>query len=166
MLINVAQKNPSLTDAVSVVPYPMAEGGRDVFTGDFQSLVMPVTGEDPEAAKLLALALLRRDNYIDFLHVTPSHNLPNLKSVATSDEYFDNPIMTKYRPEVDAMILATSKGRSLLKETPEHPVNTGAGAIIGARIMTEALQDVIVGGVPSQEAAQRGADRITELLSS
>ena len=166
VLINVAQKNPSLTDAVSVVPYPMAEGGRDVFTGDFQSLVMPVTGEDPEAAKLLALALLRRDNYIDFLHVTPSHNLPNLKSVATSDEYFDNPIMTKYRPEVDAMILATSKGRSLLKETPEHPVNTGAGAIIGARIMTEALQDVIVGGVPSQEAAQRGADRITELLSS
>ncbi len=166
VLINVQQKNPSLGDTVSVVPYPMADGGRDVFTGDFQSLVIPKTGNDPEAAKTLALALLRRDNYIKFLHVTPSHNLPNLKSVATSEAYFDNEIMSKYRAEVDTMIEATSKGRSLLKESPEHPMNPAAGSIIGARIMTEAVQDVIVGGVSPSDAAARGADRISDLLTS
>jgi ABC-type glycerol-3-phosphate transport system substrate-binding protein len=149
-----------------VAPFPMPAGGRDVFVGDFQSMVIPRAARDMELSKQMALTLLKTDNYVRFLHVTPSHNLPNLKSVAASAEFTANPIITKYRPEVDTMLAATAKGRSLLKESSEHTSNTHAGAILGSRVMVEALQDVIIGGMTPQAAAARGADRIAGLMKA
>lgn len=123
-----------------MVPYPMGKGGRDTFVGDFQSLVIPKAAKDFGLSKAVALTLMQKDNYIAFLHATPSHNLPNLKSIATSAEYFDNPIIKRYRPDVERMIEATAKGRSLLKESPDHPINVAAGKVLNARVMVEALQ--------------------------
>jgi multiple sugar transport system substrate-binding protein len=166
VLINIQSQNPKLADDVSVVPFPMGPGGRDVFVGDFQSLVIPKAAKSFAQSKRMAMTLLQRDNYVRFLHVTPSHNLPNLKSVATSKEFAANPIITRYHKEVDVMIEATAKGRSLLKESPAHPTNFKAGTILGSRVMVEALQDVIIGGVTPQAAAARGADRIAELMKA
>jgi ABC-type glycerol-3-phosphate transport system substrate-binding protein len=166
VLINVQAQNPKLADSISVAPFPMPTGGRDVFVGDFQSMVIPKAAKDQELSKQMALTLLKTDNYVRFLHVTPSHNLPNLKSVAASAEFSANPTIAKYHAEVDTMIAATAKGRSLLKESLEHTTNTQAGAILGSRVMVEALQDVIIGGMSPQAAAARGADRIAGLMKA
>ncbi len=166
VLINVGTDDPKIADKIAMVPYPMGKGGRDTFAGDFQSLVIPKAAKDFGLSKAVALTLMQKDNYIKFLHATPSHNLPNLKSIATSAEYFDNPIIKRYRPDVERMIEATAKGRSLLKESPDHKINVSAGKVLNARVMVEALQDVIVGGMAPQAAASRGADRIAALLKS
>ena len=166
VLINVQTQNAKIADKISMVPYPMAKDGRDTFVGDFQSLVIPKAARDFGLSKAVALTLMQKDNYIAFLHATPSHNLPNLKSVATSEEYFKNPIIQRYRPEVERMILATSKGRSLLKETSAHHINLNAGKILNSRVMVESLQDVIVGGMTPKAASAKGADRIAALTKS
>ncbi len=166
VLINVQTQNPKLADVVSVVPYPMAANGRDTFVGDFQSVVIPKAARDRDLSKQMALTLMQTDNYVRFLHTTPSHNLPNLKSVANSAAFANNPIIQKYRPEVNTMITATAKSRSLLKESSQQATNTRAGNILGARVMVETLQDVIIGGMTPQAAAARGADRIAALMKA
>ena len=166
VLINVQTANAKIADKISMVPFPMATGGADTFVGDFQSLVIPKAAKDIGLSQAAALALLQKDNYIAFLHATPSHNLPNLKSIATSEDYFKNPIIQRYRPEVERMIEATAKGRSLLKETSAHRINVNAGKILNSRVMVEALQDVIVGGVSPKDATAKGADRIAALTKA
>ena len=166
VLINIQSQNPKLADKVSMVAYPMPPGGKDVFVGDFQSLVIPKAAKDFGLSKAAALALLQKDNYVRFLHVTPSHNLPNLKSVATSAEFANNPIIQRYHSEVNLMIELTAKGRSLLKESPQHETNPRAGEILNSRVMIEALQDVIIGGATPQAAAAKGADRIAAMLKA
>ena len=166
MLINVQTANAKIADKISMVPFPMAKNGADTFVGDFQSLVVPKAAKDAGLSQAAALALLQKDNYVAFLHATPSHNLPNLKSIATSEDYFKNPVIQRYRPEVERMIEATAKGRSLLKETSAHRINVNAGKILNSRVMVEALQDVIVGGSTLKDAAAKGADRIAALTKA
>lgn len=154
-------------DKVSVMPYPHlaeAEGGRKAYVGDFQSLVIPKGTPDFAASKAMALWLFKKDNYIKFLLTVPGHNLPNLKSIAASPDYLGNALLEKYKPEVQTMQALTAMSRSLLKESPQHKINVKAGAILNSRVMVEAVQDVIVGGVSPKDAAARGADKIAAMM--
>jgi multiple sugar transport system substrate-binding protein len=165
VLVNI--QDSKIADAVSVVAYPnppVAEGGRKVYVGDFQSLVIPKATLDPAASKAMAMWLLQKDNYIKYLLAVPGHNLPNLKSIAASPEYLDNPLLQKYQPELKVLIDATAISRSLLRETPEHKTNVKAGAILNTRVMVEAVQDVVIGGVSAKDAAARGADKIAAIM--
>jgi multiple sugar transport system substrate-binding protein len=165
VLVNV-QGTP-IADQVSVVPYPHlpeSEGGQKMFVGDFQSLVIPKSSADPALSKAMALWLLRKDNYIKYLLAVPGHNLPNLKSIATSPDYLDNPLLKKYQPEVQILIDATTVSGSLLRETPQHMTNVKAGSILNTRALVETVQDVIIGGVSPKDAAARGADKIASIM--
>ena len=156
-----------LANEISVMPYPHldeAQGGKNMFVGDFQSLVIPKAALDPAASKAMALWLLRKDNYIRFLLAIPGHNLPTLKSIATSPDYLDNPLLQRYKAEVQTMINLTAISRSLLRETPQHKTNIKAGAILNARVLVETVQDVVIGGLSPKVAAARGADKIAAIM--
>ncbi len=165
VLVNM--QGEKIADAVSVIAYPHlpeAQGGKEIFVGDFQSLVIPKATPDAAASKAMALWLLQKDNYLKYVLAVPGHNLPNLKSIATSPEYLSNPLLEKYRPELKVLIDSTEKSRSLLRETPAHMTNVKAGAILNTRVMVEAVQDVVIGGVSPKDAASRGADKIAAIM--
>ena len=164
VLINITRENPSLADKVTCVASPHRRQGRPAFNSDFTALMIPKGARHTEGAKLFAAWLLRKDSQIRFLHATPGHNLPDLRSVAQSPEFFDHPLLRRYRTELEVMLSNTSQARNLLKETPQHPVNRRAGAIFSARVLSEAVQDVVVGGVAPRQAASRGADRIAAVM--
>ena len=166
MLINVQTQNPKLADKIGMIPYPKAPDAPDVFVGDFQSVVIPKAVPDFALSRALVLSLFNKPDYIRMLHTTPSHNLPNLKSVATSAEFLSNPIIQRYLPDVDAMVLATSKGRSLLRETPQTPLNARAGNIFGARVLVGTLQDVVIGGVSPKQAAADATDKLAAIMKA
>ena len=94
----------------------------------------------------------------------PGHNLPVLKSVAQSKEFFDHPLLQKYRREVDVMVANMATGRELLQETDEHQYNPKAGEIYSTKVLPEIFQDVLVGGMSPKEAAARGADKIAKIM--
>lgn len=165
VLMNI-QGQP-IADSVSVVAYPHppeAAGGKKVYVGDFQSLVVPRATPDAAASKAMALWLLQKANYIKYLLAVPGHNLPNLKSIAASPEYLDNPILQKYKSELDVLINATAISRSLLRETPQHMTNVKAGAILNTRALVETVQDVVIGNISPKDAAARGADKIAAIM--
>jgi multiple sugar transport system substrate-binding protein len=164
VLINVSRENPSIADKITCVPSPYRREGRPAFNSDFTALVIPKGGQQLEGAKLLAAWMMRRDSQIRFLHATPGHNLPDLKSVGQSEEYASHPLLQKYRAELQVMLSNTAQARNLLKETPQHPLNRKAGPIFGARVLSETVQDVVVGGISPRQAAARGADKIAAIM--
>ena len=112
----------------------------------------------------MALWLLKKENYLKFLHSVPGHNLPNLKSIANSPEYQSDPLLKKYAKESRTLIDATAKSRSFLKETPEHQVNVKAGSIFNSRVLVETIHDLVIGNMSAKEAAAKGADKIAAIM--
>jgi multiple sugar transport system substrate-binding protein len=164
VLINITRENASLADKVTCIPSPHRREGRPAFNSDFTALVIPKGSGQPEGAKLFAQHLLSKEAQITFLHATPGHNLPDLKSVGQSEEFANDPMLRRYRAELQVMLANTAQARNLLKESAQHPINRRAGAIFGARILSESAQDVIIGGVSPRLAAARGADKIAAIM--
>jgi hypothetical protein len=53
-----------------------------------------------------------------------------------------------------------------LRESPQHKVNPKAGAILNARVLVEAVHDVVIGNVSPKDAAARGADKIAAIMKA
>ncbi|WP_157961973.1 ABC transporter substrate-binding protein [Acuticoccus kandeliae] len=166
VLSTMASSNPNLADQISVTGWPQKPGAREVYNGDFQSLVMPAAAADQEMSQKMALWLFQPDNYIKFLHAVPGHNLPNLKSIAESPEYQNDPLLQKYATESQTLVDLTSKSRSFLKETEAHKINKKAGSIYNSRILVETVHDVIVGGIAPKDALSRATDKIAAVMQS
>lgn len=160
----VAADNPKILNDIDVIGYPYMKGGREAFDCAFNSLFIPKGARHVAAAKQLAIALFRKDNYIQFLNTAPGHNLPSLKTIGNDPALFDNPLMQKFRPQVELMIRNTAKARNLVQETPESPYDLKAGDIFNSGVLAETLQDVVVNKMAPKKAAAKGADKIAALL--
>jgi len=160
----VAAQNPGILDSISVVPYPFRTRGKQTFDCAFNSLFIPRGAANVTGAKLLAKALYEKRNYIQFLHTAPGHNLPALKSIAASPELFDLPLMQKFRPEIEQMMVSTAAARNLVQETPESPYNLKAGDIFNSGVLAESIQDVLINKMTPTAAAAKGGDKIAQIL--
>ncbi|MBS0560980.1 MAG: sugar ABC transporter substrate-binding protein [Proteobacteria bacterium] len=160
----VAAQNPKILDDISVVPYPYSATGRPAFDCAFNSLFIPRGAANVDGAKKLAIALFEPKNYVQFLHTAPGHNLPSLKSIAASPAFFDQPLMQKFRPQVEQMMASTAAARNLVQETDKSPYNLKAGNIFNSGVLAETVQAVVVDKVAPATAAARGADKIAEIM--
>ncbi len=160
----VAEQNPKILDDISVVPYPYRKAGHPAFDCPFNSLFIPKGAANVTGAKLLAIALFQKQNYIEFLHTTPGHILPSLKSISTSPEFFAQPLMQKFRPEIELMMRSTAQARNLVKESDASPYDLKAGDIFNSGLLADMLQDVVVNQMPAKQAAAKAADKVADLL--
>jgi multiple sugar transport system substrate-binding protein len=162
----VSDQNPKLLDSISVVPYPYRREGHPAFDCPFNSLFTPKGAANVSGAKLLAIALFEKRNYIQMLHTTPGHFLPSLKSISTSPELFQQPLMAKFRPEIEQMMASTAKARNLVKESDASPYDLKAGDIFNSGVLSEMLQDVVVNKMPARQAAAKAADKVADILKN
>jgi multiple sugar transport system substrate-binding protein len=160
----VEANNPKILNDISVVGYPYMKGGRVAFDCAFNSLFIPKGAVHVAAAKQLAIALFQKDNYIQFLNTAPGHNLPSLKTIGNDPALFDNPLMQKFRPQVELMIRNTAEARNLVQETSSSPYDLKAGDIFNSGVLAETVQDVVVNKMPPKQAAAKGADKIAALM--
>ena len=160
----IAAQNPKILDAISVVGYPYRKGGKPACDCAFNSLFIPKGAQNVAAAKQLAIALFQKDNYIQFLNTAPGHNLPSLKTIGDDPALFDNPLMQKFRPQVELMIGNTAAARNLVQETDGARYDLKAGDIFNSGVLAETVQDVVVNKMPPTQAAAKGADKIAALL--
>lgn len=160
----VAAQNPKILDAISVVGYPYRVGGKPAFDCAFNSLFIPKGAANVGAAKQLSIALFQEQNYIQFLNTAPGHNLPSLKTTGADPALFDNPLMQKFRPQVELMIRNTAAARNPVRETDSSPYDLKAGDIFNSGVLAETVQDVVVNKMPPAQAAAKGGDKIAALL--
>lgn len=165
VLTNVTTNNPRIADSISCIGWPIKAGGREVYNGDFQSLVVPAGTPDLEMSYKMAEWLFKPENYISFLHSVPTHNLPNLSYIANNPEYANNELMKKYSKEAATMVELTNKARSFMKETPDQKINYKAGAIYNSRILVETVHDVVIGGIAPADALARAEVKIAEVMA-
>jgi hypothetical protein len=87
-----------------------------------------------------------------------------LKSVAASPGFYDQPLIQKFRPQVEQMMASTAAARNLVQETDKSPYNLKAGDIFNSGVLAETVQAVVVNKTDPRKAAATGADKIAEIL--
>jgi multiple sugar transport system substrate-binding protein len=164
VLQNIDENNKAIADKFFVSAYPHHRNGRPGHTVSFSNLFIPKGSKNLEGGKLFAQWLYSEENYIEFLHSAPGHNLPVLKSVAESTRFRSHPLLQRYSKELDVIVANTASGRSILKESDSHPFNARAGEVFSSKLLVEVFHDVLIGGVPPKQAAAKGADRIAAIM--
>ncbi len=161
VLANVNDQNPSIADQITCATYPTISADVQPWTfNDFPSVFIPAQSKQKEAAKLFAAFLFDPPGYIQQLLAAPGHVLPVLKPIAENAEYQANPIIQKYKAEVDLMSEAAAGGFNLGYETAEHQSNEKAGEIIAAGPIADLVQRVVINGESADTVLPETAEAI------
>jgi len=164
VLTNVLNQNPGIADHITCDVYPTKSVDIEPWTfNDFPSVFIPKAADNMEATKQFAAFLFDPEGYIEQLHAAPGHVLPVLSSIAEDPTYLANPVIEKYRAEVDLMSTAAANGFNLGWESPEHKPNTNAGEVINSGVIAEMVQRVILNDENVDEVLSDTSRRIEEI---
>jgi multiple sugar transport system substrate-binding protein len=165
VLANVAAQNPAIADAISCTAYPTMSRTIPAWTfNDFPSLLIPKGAPHLAETKAFAESLYQPALYIKQLHAAPGHVLPVLRTVADDPAYLANPLIAKYKADVDLMTRAAAAGHNLGKETAAHKTNLKAGEIIASNAIAELVQRVVLNKENPKAAVAATATRLAELM--
>ena len=165
MLANVAAQNPRIADHITCQRYPTISAEVPHWTfNDFPSVMIPRQAQNMAVAKRFAAHLFRPDGYIRQLHAAPGHVLPVLKTISAMPQYQDNPIINKYRAQVDLMAESAAAGHNLGWESPRHRPNVNAGRIIASHVLAEAVQRYVMNNEPMAQVVSTTAQRLEQLM--
>lgn len=167
VLINVNEQNPPIADHVTCATYPTISADVEPWTfNDFPSVFIPKQAGDMEITKRFAASLYDPEGYIQQLHAAPGHVLPVLRTIAEDPAYQNNPIIQKYKPEVDLMSEAAASGYNLGWESSEHKPNVKAGAIVGSGVLAEMVQRIVLNDEDVTQVIGETARAIEEIMAS
>jgi multiple sugar transport system substrate-binding protein len=167
VLANVNAQNPRIADQIACHRYPTISTSVPAWTfNDFPSVMIPKQAQNMAMAKRFAAHLFRADGYIRQLHAAPGHVLPVLKTISAMPQYQDNPIINKYRADVDLMSESAAAGHNLGWETTRHRPNVKAGQIIASHILSEAVQRYVINNEPIAQVVSTTAQRLDALMKA
>lgn len=165
VLANVAAQNPGIADAIGCTTYPTMARTIPAWTfNDFPSLMIPKGAPHLAETKAFAASLYQPALYTQQLHAAPGHVLPVLRDVADDAAYQANPLIAKYKADVDLMTRAAAAGHNLGKETAAHKNNLKAGEIIASNTIAELVQRVVLNKENPKAAVAATAKRLAELM--
>jgi multiple sugar transport system substrate-binding protein len=167
VLANVNEQNPPIADHVTCATYPTISKDVGSWTfNDFPSVFIPKQAGDMEATKKFAASIYDGEGYIQQLHAAPGHVLPVLKTVAEDPAYLNNPIIEKYKAEVDLMSEAAAAGHNLGWESPAHKPNVKAGAIVGSGVLAEMVQRIVLNDEDATQVIGETAKAIEDIMKA
>ena len=143
---------------LGVAPIPYQEGVEDPGTIAYANAVMILT-DDPEkqdAAKRFISFILEPENYGRFLNMEPGLFLPLTEDGATAESFWEDPLVVKYREQVETM-LANSEGGRLFGFTSGNTFPSIAG-ISAQNLLAQTLQLVVIEGMSPEEAVAQGQE--------
>jgi len=164
---NVATQNPRLADHITCTTYPTISADVPSWTyNNFPSVFIPKDGRNVELAKKFASHLFRRDGYVMQVLAAPGHIVPVLKSVASDPTYLADPLINKYKAEVDLMADAAAKGHNVGYESPQHKVNVKGGEVTNSDIIAEVVQRVCLNREDARTVLGDASRRIEAIMRS
>lgn len=165
VLANVMAQNPGIADAIGCATYPTMSRDIPSWTfNDFPSVLIPKGAPHLAETKAFAASLYDPAGYIPQLHAAPGHVLPVLKTIAENPAYQANPLISKYRAEVDLMTRTAASGHNLGRETDAHRPNLKASEIIASNAIAELVQRVVLNGEPPRATVGATAHKLEALM--
>ncbi|MCO5080564.1 MAG: extracellular solute-binding protein [Rhizobiaceae bacterium] len=148
---------------LGVAPVPHADDKSESGTISYSNAIMLTTKDEAKqaAAKTFLAWLLEPANYGRFLTMEPGLFLPVTNDGATAESFWSDPVVTKYKAQVETMI-ANSKNGKLFGFTTGK-VFPSIGAISGQNVIAEALQKMVVDGQSAADAVKFGQTRMSEI---
>jgi multiple sugar transport system substrate-binding protein len=132
--------------------------------GQITSLVIPntISEKQQEASKKFVSFLMEKENYIDYLHMSPGGSNPTLASIAKSPEYLDNDILNQYGDEaVNIASGLENLQRFGFQNGTTYPV---MGDISAKFIIGKALYNLTEGGQSAEDVAKEAQKRMKDTI--
>ncbi len=146
---------------LGVAPIP-SKDGEDHNTIAYANAVMLLSTDDAkmEASKKFVSFLLEPENYGRFLNMEPGLFMPVTADGATAESFWSDPMVEKYREQVETVIDNGQNGR-LFGFTSGRTFPSIA-AISAQNIIAETLQSIVVSGQSAADAVAAGQARMEE----
>ena len=148
---------------LGVAPVPHADDMTESGTISYSNAIMLTTKDEAKqaAAKTFLAWLLEPANYGRFLTMEPGLFLPVTNDGAEAESFWSDPVVTKYKSQVETMI-ANSKNGKLFGFTTGK-VFPSIGAISGQNVIAESLQKMVVDGDSAADAVKYGQQKMSEI---
>ena len=149
---------------LGVAPIPHADGRSDSATIAYSNAVMILAKDEAKrkASETFIAWLLEPEVYGHFLNMEPGLFLPVTADGAKARSLWSDPLVVKYKPQIEAMI-ANSRNGALFGFTGGHTFPSIA-AISAQNILAETLQKVVVDDTPAADAVKAGQARMQEAV--
>jgi multiple sugar transport system substrate-binding protein len=144
---------------VAAIP---SKDGKEHNTIAYANAVMLLAKDEAkmEASKKFVSFLLEPENYGRFLNMEPGLFMPVTADGAKADSFWSDPMVTKYRGQIETIIENGKNGR-LFGFTSGRTFPSIA-AISAQNIIAETLQSIVVSGQSPAEAVSAGQARMEE----
>ncbi len=150
---------------LGVMPIPHAADVTESSTIAYSNAVMLLT-DDPakqDAAKEFLRFLLTPGNYGRLLTMEPGLYLPVTEAGAADETFWNDPMVVKYKSQVEAMVEHAKNGR-LFGFTNGNTFPSIA-AISAQNLLAQTLQMVVIDGKPAADAVAEGQKLMEEAVS-
>lgn len=148
--------------ALGIAAVPRADGEKESSTIAYSNaaIILAKDAAKRDAAKKFISYLLEPETYGKFLTMEPGLFLPVTEDGAKSASFWSDPLVVKYKPQVEQMI-ANSHGGKLFGFT-DGRVFPAIGPISAQNILAETLQKVVISGEEPAAAVKAGQARMIE----
>jgi len=143
---------------LGVIPMPVADGGEE--GSIYYSNGVMVLTDDPakkEAIKKFLDYLLEPETYGKFLNAEPGLFLPVTETGSNADSFWNDPVIQKYKSQVDVLLEASAKGQ-LFGFT--KGVSQKIGQISGPNYLSQVLEQITVNGMSPADAVAWGQQQM------
>ena len=147
---------------LGVVPMPVADGGEE--GSIYYSNGVMVLSDDEKKQEAIAKFfdyLYEPDTYAQFLNAEPGLFLPVTQSVLDSETYWNDPVISTYKDQVQVLLDASEKGQ-LFGFT--DGVSSSIGKIAGPNFIAQTLEEVVVNGKSPKEAVEWGQKQMEDAI--
>jgi len=137
---------------------PVADGGEE--GSIYYSNGVMVLTDDPakkEAIKKFLDYLLEPETYGKFLNAEPGLFLPVTETGSNADSFWNDPVIQKYKSQVDVLLEASAKGQ-LFGFT--KGVSQKIGQISGPNYLSQVLEQITVNGMSPADAVAWGQQQM------
>jgi multiple sugar transport system substrate-binding protein len=148
---------------LGVAPIPHADDQSGSGTISYSNGIM-ITTKDPAkqaAAKTFLAWLFEPERYGRYLNMEPGLFLPATEDGAAAPSFWNDPVATKYKSQIETMI-ANSKNGKLFGFTTGQ-VFPSIGAISAQNVIAQTLQHVVVDGQSAADAVKAGQAQMTSI---
>ncbi|MBN8595562.1 MAG: carbohydrate ABC transporter substrate-binding protein [Anaerolineae bacterium] len=149
---------------LGVVAIPTSADAENPGAISYSNGVMLLT-DDPEkleASQRFIAWLMQPENYGRFLNMEPGLFLPVTEDGATAESFWNDPLVVKYRSQVETMVANSSSGR--LFGFTNGNTFPSISAISAQNLLAQTLQLIVIDGETAADAVAEGQVLMEEAI--
>jgi multiple sugar transport system substrate-binding protein len=165
VLSKAIEKDSKIAEGTDICPYPtrLASQEPKARWGN-ESWIIFKDSKSPEVAKDFIMFFMEPKRLIKYYHTDQIYVVPGENPVVKSKEYWEGNLIKKYRDVIDKYIYEISK--SGVEPAMEHQgiVQPNTSIINQRLILTDAIQEVVLGKLSAEDAVAKAHTRMKELV--